>query len=120
MAVSRQPRVVLLSFNLRPHERVVALAERLLAEGARVDLLVISDKNWADFADRANLRILALNGEEKRHPVLRMERILVTRGRRRCSTGWAGSAATAPPAARCAAWPKDTSGCPGRSTAGSS
>ncbi|RZU74544.1 hypothetical protein EV384_3016 [Micromonospora kangleipakensis] len=79
VAVDRQPRVLLLSFNMRPHDRVVALAERLLDEGARVDLLVLSDKNWADFADRPGLRVLALNGAEKRHPVLRVERILVTR-----------------------------------------
>lgn len=76
----RQPRVLLLAFNLRPHERVVALVERLLDEGARVDLLVLSDKNWADFTDRPHLHILALNGAEKRHPVLRTERILIDRG----------------------------------------
>ncbi|PWU44325.1 hypothetical protein DLJ46_26570 [Micromonospora globispora] len=71
--------MLLLAFNLRPHERVKALAERLLDEGARVDLLVLSDKNWDDLADRPNLHILALRGAEKRHPVMRVERILVTR-----------------------------------------
>lgn len=87
VAESRQPRVLLLAFNLRPHERVKALAERLLDEGARVDLLVLSDKNWDDLADRPNLHILALQGAEKRHPVLRAERILVTRAPQKVLNG---------------------------------
>lgn len=74
-----RPRVLLLAFNINPSERVTQLVDRLLDEGARIDLLVLSDKNWGDYADRPDLHILALNGAEKKHPVLRAERIIVTR-----------------------------------------
>ncbi|NES31037.1 hypothetical protein GCE86_03945 [Micromonospora terminaliae] len=84
---ARKPRVLLLAFNRKPHERVVALAERLLDEGARVDVVVLSDKNWAELADRPDLRFFTLDEAEKRHPVMRAERIVVTNGPRRALNG---------------------------------
>ncbi|KAB1911949.1 hypothetical protein [Micromonospora sp. AMSO31t] len=83
----RKPRVLLLAFNRKPHEKVVALAERLLDEGARVDVVVLTDKNWTELADRPDLRFFALGPAEQRHPVMRAERLVVTSGPRRVLSG---------------------------------
>ncbi|WP_433349088.1 hypothetical protein [Micromonospora sp. CA-111912] len=84
---ARKPRVLLLAFNRQPHERVVALAERLLGEGARVDVVVLGDKNWTELSDRPDLRFFALGPAEQRHPLMRAERIVVTSGPRRVLSG---------------------------------
>ncbi|MFG1740100.1 hypothetical protein ACGFLT_18920 [Micromonospora chalcea] len=87
VGAARTPRALLLAFNHKPHEKVVALAERLLDEGARLDVVVLSDTNWADLAGRPNVRLFTLGAAEKRHPLLRTERIVVTSGPRRVARG---------------------------------
>ncbi|MFI7577265.1 hypothetical protein [Micromonospora sp. NPDC049497] len=83
----RQPRVLLLSFNLAPHDRVIELATRLLDQGARVDLLVMDDAGWQGLAGRPNLWIHSLDGAERRHVVMRAERAAVFRGPAAVLTG---------------------------------
>ncbi|ATO13976.1 hypothetical protein CO540_09140 [Micromonospora sp. WMMA2032] len=83
----RQPRALLLAFNHRPHDRVLALAERLLDEGARLDVVVLSEGNWAELAGRPGLRLFTIGAAEKRHPLLRAERLVVTSGPRRVAGG---------------------------------
>ncbi|OZV80973.1 hypothetical protein CA850_12500 [Micromonospora echinospora] len=80
VTAGRQPRVLLLSFNLRPHERVIALAENLIEQGALVDVLVMDDQGWQDVIGRPNLRVHSLDGAERRHLVMRAERVAVFRG----------------------------------------
>ncbi|MFI5834044.1 hypothetical protein ACIA5A_10250 [Micromonospora sp. NPDC051300] len=83
----RQHRALLLAFNHKPHDRVVALAERLLDEGARLDVVVLSDTNWAELAERPGVRLFTLGAAEKRHPLLRAERLVVTSGPRKVAGG---------------------------------
>ena len=73
------PRVVLLSFNLRPNERVIDLASDLLSQEAQIDLFVMKSDGWSDFEGHPRMRIHSLDGAEMRHPVRWVEHMLVYR-----------------------------------------
>lgn len=98
-AVPSLRHVLLLSFVIRPHPRVTNLARQLLDRKVRVDLLVINAGAWAELAPHPLLRIHSLDGAEHRHPVRRLERVVVHRLPAAALGGAARLAGTGPLAA---------------------
>ncbi|MBF9133823.1 hypothetical protein I0C86_33545 [Plantactinospora sp. S1510] len=78
-------RVMLLAFTHRLPERVRNYVLNLLAEGVEVDLAILGTdawsehepEQWAEVSRHPRLRVHSLDGAEHRHPVRRVERLLV-------------------------------------------
>lgn len=73
----RSPRVLLVAMNPDRRKRIIRLATYFLDEGAQVDVLTAERRGWKQLDERARLH--RLDSAEARHPLPRLERLLVVR-----------------------------------------
>lgn len=81
------PRVMVISTVYRLNDRVRNYVCDLLDEGVRVDLVCLGaeawqeadPEGWAEVSAHPNLSLYGIDGAEQRHPLRRVERVLVHR-----------------------------------------
>jgi len=74
------PRVLLLALSYRPPDRVVSYARNLRKLGVEVDLIVADQRSGEDLEFGPGVRVHPLMRDERRHPVRRLEWLLIRRG----------------------------------------
>ncbi|MER5455135.1 hypothetical protein ABT008_10140 [Micromonospora sp. NPDC002389] len=80
------PRLLLLSLNYQPSDKVLAYLSQLDEAGVEVDLVLVDKTRLDDVELPAGVRVHPLMVNEKRHPVRRAEHVLVFSGPRRVIT----------------------------------
>ncbi|MFE9201839.1 hypothetical protein [Micromonospora sp. NPDC007230] len=78
-APGTSPRILLLSLNYRPSDRVLAYAAQLSELGVRVDLVVPDRTNLDEIPTAPGVRVHPVMPEEKDLPIRRAERFVIYR-----------------------------------------